>query len=273
MNSTATTFPSPNITSRADWLLARRALLEKEKNLVRQHDALAAERRKLPWVRLEKDYVFEGPDGRETLAELFRGRSQLIVYHFMFGRDWEEGCPSCSFGMDHVDGMLPHLNARDVTFLAVSRAPFPQLEAFRQRMGWRFKWVSDADSGFNADFLTSFTKEEIETGRVTYNFQPIPAGALPVEELPGLSVFARDEAGTIFHTYSTYARGCEVLLGTYRLLDLTPKGRDEDALASSMAWLRYHDRYDRDYRVDPAASYQPPRGSIFRPCCDSSHGA
>ncbi len=154
----------------------------------------------------------------------------------------------------------------------MSRAIAPEIEAFRRRMGWKFKWVSDADSGFNADFHTAFTREDMEAGRVTYNFQTFPAGPLPVEDLPGLSVFTRNAAGEIFHTYSTYARGCEALLGTYRVLDLVPQGRDEEGLVHSMAWVRHHDRYDQDYQVDPTAHYQPPRGSLFRPCCADAHG-
>lgn len=262
----------PRLVTRAEWLAARRLLLTREKELLRQQDALAAERRQLPWVKLEKSYRFESAAGHESLAALFGDHHQLIVYHFMFGPGWEEGCVSCSFGMDHIDPMLPHLGARDVSFAAVSRATAPEIETFRRRMGWKFKWVSDAGSGFSADFHTAFTREDMEAGRVTYNFAALPAGPLPVEDLPGLSVFARNSAGDIFHTYSAYSRGCEALLGTYRLLDLVPQGRDEEGLAHSMAWVRHHDRYDRDYQVDPTAHYQPPRGSLFRPCCAGDHG-
>jgi predicted dithiol-disulfide oxidoreductase (DUF899 family) len=272
MKNNTTTLPVPahRVTSRAEWLTARQALLAREKELTRQQDALAAARRELPWVAVDKSYVFDGPNGRETFADLCAGRGQLITYHFMFGPGWVEGCPSCSFGMDHIDAMLPHLAARDTSFVAVSRASRGEIEAFKRRMGWKFHWVSAADSGFNADYHTAFTREDMEAGRVTYNFQNFPAGLLPVEDLPGLSVFARDEAGQLFHTYSTYARGCEVFLGTYRMLDLTPKGRDEEGLKLSMSWVRHHDRYDTDYRVDPTAGYLPPRGSLFRPCCEGS---
>ena len=272
MNSLNTRNAPARIVSQAEWLAARRDLLAREKEHTRQGDALAAARRELPWTRVDKPYVFTGANGRETLSSLFEGRTQLIVYHFMFGPGWEEGCASCSFGMDHIDGLRPHLNARDVSFVAISRAPWPELAAFRRRMGWQFPWVSSAGSDFNADYHVSFTREDMEAGRVTYNFQDLPAGPLPVEELPGLSVFARDDADRVYHTYSTFGRGCEALLGTYRLLDLTPKGRDEDRLAHSMAWVRHHDRYDANYRVDERAPYAPPKGSLFRPCCGSSHG-
>ncbi|MCX6954405.1 MAG: DUF899 domain-containing protein [Verrucomicrobia bacterium] len=261
----------PRIVARAEWLLARQSLLAREKEHQHHRDALAAERRQLPWVKVDRPYSFDGPDGRETLAELFGGRSQLVVYHFMFGPGWEEGCKSCSFCMDHADPMLPHLRARDVTLLAVSRAPYAELAAFQRRMGWKFKWVSSGDSGFNTDFHVSFTREEMEAGRVNYNFQTFPPGLLPVEELPGVSVFARNAAGDVFHTYSAYARGCEPLLGTYHVLDLMPKGRDEEGLAHSMAWVRYHDRYDETNAVDSTAPYQPPRGSLFRPGCADTH--
>jgi predicted dithiol-disulfide oxidoreductase (DUF899 family) len=257
----------PRIVSHTEWLDARQKHLAREKEFTHQRDALNAERLQLPWVKVEKSYVFDGPDGRQTLAELFDGRSQLIVYHFMFGPGWEEGCPSCSFMMDHVDGAMPHLNARDVTLLAVSRAPLPEIEAFRRRMGWKFKWVSASESDFNYDFHVSFTRDDMDAGHVTYNFQTFPPGPLPVEELPGVSVFARDDAGEVFHTYSAYARGCEPFIGAYQWLDIAPKGRNEEGLVHSMAWVRLHDDYNRDYQVDPNATYQPPRGSLFRPCC------
>jgi predicted dithiol-disulfide oxidoreductase (DUF899 family) len=260
------TSPHPRIVSRADWLAERQKLLVHEKEFTRQRDALAAERRQLPWVKIDQRYGFEGPAGRQAFADLFGNHHQLIVYHFMFGPGWEEGCKSCSFAMDHVDPMLPHLAARDTSFAAISRATLPEIETFRRRMGWKFHWVSSGETGFNADFHVSFTREDMAAGRVNYNYQTFPAGLMPVEELPGTSVFIRNEAGEIFHTYSAYARGCEALLGTYQLLDLTPKGRDEEGFATSMTWVRHHDRYDDNYRVDPAAPYQPPVGSIFRPC-------
>jgi len=256
------------VVSRDEWLKSRRSLLAKEKALTLQRDRLSAERRELPWVKVEKDYVFDGPDGQETLADLFEGRSQLIVYHFMLGPGWEHGCPSCSFIMDHVGGALVHLNARDVTLVAVSRAPFPELAAFKKRMGWRFKWVSSYRNSFNFDYRVSFTKEELAGGKVEYNYG---FQETPVEELPGTSVFYKDESGAVFHTYSSYARGLDLLLGTYNFLDLTPKGRDEGGLAFSMAWVRHHDRYGAGYSVDPQAAYTPPKGSACPHCSAEGH--
>ena len=231
----------PEVVSRAEWLAARKKLLLKEKSYAREGDALAAERRQLPWVREEQDYVFESPDGQESLADLFEGRSQLIVQHFMFGPGWKEGCPSCSFMADHIAGALPHLPHRDVTFVAVSRAPLAQIEAFRARMGWTFKWVSSFGTQFNYDYGVSFTPEQLAQEKVAYNYG---LAKFSGEEGPGLSAFYQDEAGEVFHTYSTYARGCESMMGTYRLLDLVAKGRDEAGLPYTMAWLRHHDRYE-----------------------------
>ena len=228
------------VVSRDEWLAARRRLLGKEKEFTRLRDQLSAERRELPWVQVEKEYVFDGPDGRNTLADLFDGRSQLMVYHFMFGPGWEQGCPSCSFVSDHIDGANWHLPHRDVTLLAVSRAPLAEIEAFKQRMGWRFKWVSSYGSDFNHDFHVSFTKEELAKGKVDYNYDLVEG----YDELPGLSVFYKDPSGAIFHTYSVYARGLDMLIGAYNYLDLAPKGRDEAALPWTMAWVRHHDRYD-----------------------------
>lgn len=256
----------PRIVSPSEWLDARRQLLAREKELTRLQDAVAAERRQLPRVKIEKNYRFEGEHGPATLAELFGPHHQLIVYHFMLGPGWQEGCRSCSFAMDHTDGALPHLHARDTAFAAISRAPYAEIAPFRRRMGWAFNWVSSHGSDFNRDFNVSFSREDMEAGRVTYNFQTFPAGPLPVEELPGISVFARDDAGNVFHTYSAYSRGCEPAIGTYRWLDLTPKGRDEDAYAFSMAWVRYHDRYHENEPVDTTVGYTPPRGSFCRAC-------
>src|SRR5712692_7114040 len=235
----------PRIVSRDEWLVARKAHLAREKELTRLRDQVSAERRKLPWVKIDKPYVFDGPRGKETLADLFDGRSQLIVYHFMFGPGWEQGCPSCSFLADHFDGAVVHLAHRDVTLLAVSRAPLPQIEAFKRRMGWRFKWVSSYGNDFNRDYHVSFTTDEMAQGKVNYNYEMREFGS---EEAPGASVFYKDAAGDVFHTYSSYARGLDMLLGAYHYLDLVPKGRDEDALAYTMAWVRHHDRYD-DGRV------------------------
>ena len=230
------------IVSRDEWLAARQQHLAKEKEFTRLRDELSRQRRELPWVRVEKPYVFEGPHGKETLADLFDGRSQLIVYHFMFGPGWEQGCKSCSFLSDHIDGAVVHLAHRDVTLLAVSRAPLSQIEAFKKRMGWRFKWVSSYENDFNADYHVSFTKDDIARGNVYYNYQerkfPSNEG-----EAPGASVFYKDEAGDIFHSYSCYARGLDMLVGAYNYLDLVPNGRDEGGLPFTMDWVRHHDRY------------------------------
>jgi predicted dithiol-disulfide oxidoreductase (DUF899 family) len=240
MKTIETPMASHKVVSREEWLQARRAHLAKEKEFTRRRDLLSAERRELPWVKVGKRYVFDGPGGNETLADLFGGRSQLIVYHFMFGPGWAEGCPSCSFLSDHIDGAAVHLAQRDVTLLAVSRAPLPQIEAFKKRMGWRFKWVSSHGNDFNFDYHVSFTKEDMATGKVYYNYD---MREFPSEEAHGASVFFKDGAGDIFHTYSCYGRGADILLGAYNYLDLVPKGRDEAELPWTMAWVRHHDRY------------------------------
>ncbi len=233
--------PRHKVVSREEWLVARKALLADEKALTRARDALSEERRRLPWVRVEKAYVFDGPDGRETLADLFAGRSQLIIKHFMLGPDWEEGCVGCSFQSDHIDGALPHLEHHDVTLLAVSRAPFDKIEAFRKRMGWRFKWVSSFGSDFNYDYNVSFTPEQVASGEMYYNFEK---RRIDSDELSGISVFYKDSGGDIFHTYSQYARGGEMMIGTYNWLDITPKGREENVRGNLTDWVRHHDRYD-----------------------------
>ncbi len=250
----ARTIENPKIGSRAEWLAARKKLLAREKQLTRERDAIAAERRNLPWVKVEKQYVFDSPSGKKTLADLFEGRNQLIVYHFMFGPDWQEGCPSCSFIMDHIDGALVHLAQRDVSFAAISRAPLSKIEAFKKRMGWRFTWVSSYGTDFNYDHRVSFTQEEIAKGKVDYNFDLVE---FPSAEAPGISVFYKDKAGSVFHTYSCYARGTEVGLTTYSYLDLVPKGRDEDGLAFTMSWVRHHDRYADGYLADAERPYWP----------------
>lgn len=233
--------PTHTIASRAEWLEARRVLLAKEKALTRAHDRLMEERRALPWVLVEKDYVFEGSDGRATLAELFAGRSQLIVKHFMMGPDWQEGCTGCSFGADHVDAALTHLENHDVTLVAVSRAPYARIAPFHRRMGWRFRWVSSFGSDFNFDFNVSFSPEQAATGKVFYNFAE---SDYQMDEMSGMSVFTRDEAGAIYHTYSVHARGDEGVLATYALLDMTPKGRNETGPHHNlMDWVKHHDRY------------------------------
>lgn len=228
------------VVSREEWVAARKKFLEAEKALTRQRDALSEQRRQLPWVKIDTNYVFDGPRGKVSLAELFDGRSQLIIYHFMLGPDWKEGCPSCSLVADGMDGALIHLAHRDVTLAVVSRAPIEKITAFQQRMGWRFPWVSSFANDFNRDFHVSFLKEEREQGRVYYNYGMQEFGP---DEAPGVSVFYKDAAGNIFHTYSSYARGLDPLVQTYQYLDLTPKGRDEDGLPFPMAWVRHHDNY------------------------------
>ena len=235
------------------WLAERKALLVREKELTRLSDQIARERRALPWVRIEKNYVFDAPQGRRMLAELFENRRQLMVQHFMLGPGWEQGCPSCSFMADHTDGMNLHLAQRNVALVAVSRAPLVEIERFRQRMGWQFKWVSSFGTDFNHDFGVSFTPEQRATGTVSYNYGVQPFES---EEMPGISVFYKGEAGEVFHTYSAYRRGVEAMMGTYELLDLTPMGRDEDKLSFSMAWIRHHDRYE----PEPLAKAAPQAG-------------
>lgn len=229
------------IVSRDEWIEARGRLLAQEKELTRLRDRLSAERRDLPWVRVEKDYVFEGPDGKQRLDELFGGKSQLVVQHFMFGPDWEAGCKSCSFWADNYNGIVVHLMQRDVAFVAVSLAPLQRIEAFRKRMDWTFKWVSSAGSDFNHDYHVSFAPEEIAAGEIEYNYG---RQKTPVTELPGTSVFYRDRRGAVFHTYSCYARGLDMMNAAYHYLDFVPMGRNEAGLPFSQAWVRHHDRYD-----------------------------
>jgi predicted dithiol-disulfide oxidoreductase (DUF899 family) len=231
----------PQVVSPSRWLAARRQLLREEKAFTRLGDKLAARRRKLPWVKLEKDYTFDSPRGRVKLADLFGGRSQLIVQHFMLGPGWDEGCKSCSFMMDHFVPTVTHLAARDVSFVAISHAPLAEILRFKKRMGWDINWVSAHGTDFNQDFHVSFPEEQVANGKVFYNFAE---RSVPVEELPGVSVFTKDARGTVYHTYSTYGRGVELIMGTYDLLDIVPKGRDEAALDYGMEWVRHHDRYD-----------------------------
>lgn len=229
------------VVSREEWLVARKEFLAKEEEFTRSRDQLSQQRRDLPWVQVDKEYIFAGPSGKETLSELFAGRSQLSVYHFMFHPSWDEGCKSCSFWADNFNGILVHLNHRDVTMVAVSKAPLDQLEAFKKRMGWNFKWVSSSGTDFNRDYHVSFTAEELNKGEMYYNYE---MRKFPREEGPGISIFSKDKKGNIFHTYSCYARGLDMLNGAYHFLDLVPKGRDEAGLTYPQAWVRHHDKYD-----------------------------
>ncbi|MGA3309316.1 MAG: thioredoxin family protein [Xanthobacteraceae bacterium] len=250
------------IVSHDEWLAARKAHLADEKAFTRARDALSRKRRELPWEKVDKSYVFDGANGKETLADLFGGKSQLIVYHFMLGPDWKEGCPSCSLLADHFDGAVTHLAQRDVTFVVASRAPLPQIEAFKRRMGWHFKWVSSFGNDFNFDYHVSATPEEKAKGIANYNYE---VTEFPSDERPGASVFYKNAAGDISHTYSSYGRGLDILIGTYNFLDLAPKGRDEEGLAYGMAWVRHHDKYEGAV-VDPKAKYEQPNSSPS--CCD-----
>ncbi|WP_426127335.1 DUF899 domain-containing protein [Pararhizobium sp. PWRC1-1] len=230
------------VVSREEWLDARRALLATEKEETKLRDKIRADRQKMPWVKVDKTYSFDTPDGKKTLADLFDGRSQLMIYHFMFGPDWEAGCPGCSFLSDHIDGTLAHLNNHDVTYVTVSRAPLDKIEAYKKRMGWKFPWVSSFGSDFNFDYHVSFTKEELESGKVFYNFRET-SGDDANDELPGMSAFIRDEAGNVYHTYSDYARGGEEILTTLMILDRAPKGRNE---TSTLSFVKRHDEYDTE---------------------------
>ena len=251
---TTRTVDNPKVVSREEWLVARKKLLTREKQLTHERDAVAAERRQLPWIKIEKNYVFDSPSGKKTLADLFNGKSQLIIYHLMFGPEWQEACPSCSFNMDHTDPALLHLVQRDVSFVAVSRAPISKIEAFKNRMGWKFNWVSSHGSDFNYDYHVSFTPEQLSKGKVEFNFGLMQ---FPSEEAPGISVFYQDKDGNMFHTYSAYGRGTEATMNTYNYLDYVPKGRDEDGLAFTMSWLRHHDRYEGGQLADANMPYWP----------------
>jgi predicted dithiol-disulfide oxidoreductase (DUF899 family) len=240
--------PQHRIGTREEWLAESRALLIEEKALTRARDELARKRRTLPWVKVDKTYVFDTPQGRKTLADLFDGRSQLIVYHFMLGPDWEEGCVGCSFLSDHIDGILPHLEHHDVSYVTVSRAPLAKLDAFRKRMGWKFPWVSSNGSDFNYDYHVSFTPEQVASKKACYNFTEQDVG---IDELHGHSVFYKDEKGDAYHTYSSYARGGEEFMNTYAHLDVTPRGRNE--VSGMTDWLKHHDRYEENAQSGCAA--------------------
>jgi len=231
------------VVSHDEWIKARKLLLGEEKEFTKARDRLSSRRRDLPWERVEKNYVFEGTSGRTTLKELFGKCSQLIVYHFMFDPDWDAGCKSCSFWADNFNGIDIHLANRDVSFVAISRAPLPKLEAYRKRMGWNFRWFSSYGSDFNHDYYVTFTPEEMEAGTAFHNYA---RGKPPISEMVGISVFYNDKAGDIFHTYSAYSRGVDMMNGAYHYLDLTPKGRDEDALPYTQSWVRRHDEYGKE---------------------------
>lgn len=231
------------VVSREGWIKARKQHLAREKEFTRLRDQLSAERRELPWVRVEKEYLFDTDEGRQSLADLFAGQSQLIIYHFMFGPDWEEGCKSCSFWADNFNGIDIHLKHRDITLLAVSRAPLEKLNAYRKRMDWKFRWVSSLDSDFNRDYHVFFSGEELENGSVYYNYHVTD---FPSTEAPGISVFYKDNNGAVYHTYSCYARGLDMLNGAYHYMDLAPKGRDEHNMKYTMEWLRRRDQYDEE---------------------------
>lgn len=257
------TLEQPRIVSAEEWLAARQELLVKEKELTRARDAVTALRRTLPWVKVEKNYIFEGPNGQESLSDLFGGRSQLIIRHFMFGPGWKDGCVGCSFASDHIDGALIHIEHRDITYVAVSRAPLAEIAAFKQRMGWRFKWVSAFANDFNFDYHVSFTKDQVARGKVYYNYDFREVWG---EEMSGVSVFCKNPAGDVFHTYSRYARGDEDALGAYVYIDLTPKGRNETGPTFSLGdWVRHHDRYEAGGHVDPTGRYVEPAQS--KGCC------
>ena len=228
------------VVSHSEWLNARKEFLAKEKEFTKMRDELSRKRRELPWEKVEKSYTFEGPKGKEALADLFGKNSQLLVYHFMFAPDWNEGCPSCSFWADNFNPNIVHLNQRNVSFVAISRAPITKIEAFRKRMGWNFKWLSSGANDFNYDYYVSFTPEEAKDGTPFYNYKK---EKMPHQDREGASVFYKDDKGTIFHTYSAYARGIDLMNAAYNWLDITPKGRDEQDLPFSQDWVRYHDRY------------------------------
>ena len=252
------------VVSQKEWLVARKELLVEEKKFSKLHDELNLQRRKLPWVKIEKEYVFDGPTGKVTFADLFCGKSQVLIYHFMFGPGWKEGCSHCSFWADHFDSVNIHIGQRDTTFAVISRAPLTEIERFKTRMGWRFQWVSSYGGDFNADSHVSFTEEEMAQGKVNYNYT---MQEFPSAEAPGLSVFYKDADGVVFHTYSTYGRGVELLMGTYRILDLVPKGRDEDHLGFAMEWVRHHDRYGTNEFADADKPYWPETASPSSATC------
>jgi predicted dithiol-disulfide oxidoreductase (DUF899 family) len=247
------------IVSREEWLIARRDLLKREKELTRLHDQLAAERRALPWVKVDKEYIFDTPEGEVTLAELFNGRSQLFIKHFMMAPEQVTQCVGCSLEVDHVDGILPHLENHDIAYVAVARAPIEEIEAVRKRMDWKFRWVSSYHSEFNYDFDVSFSPDQVESGSAIYNYGVLPDWAAEINDLSGDSVFYKGDDGQIFHTYSTFGRGGEEFLGIYRFLDATPKGREENGPYHSLTdWARPRNMYGRGGTVEPTGRYHQP---------------
>jgi predicted dithiol-disulfide oxidoreductase (DUF899 family) len=258
----------PKIVSKDAWIESRKAILAKEKNLTRLHDDLARERQRLPWTRVEKNYTFDAPQGKRSLADLFGPHSQLFVYHFMFGPDWKEGCPSCSYVCDHLNGTVPHLAARDVSLTMISRAPLAKIEAFKKRMGWQFPWVSSNANDFNHDFGVYFTPDEMARGEVNYNYT---MQKFPNPEAPGASIFYKDKDGQIYHTNSIYGRGLDAFITTYTLLDLVPKGRDEDNLPFSMLWVRHHDKYATGELLDKDRPYWPKVEAAQTSSCCQGH--
>lgn len=260
------TLETRKIVSPAEWLAARKKLLAKEKELTHLRDALATERQALPWMRVEKNYLFDTPAGEKSLADLFDNCTQLAVYHFMFGPEWPEGCPSCSMVGDGLDGVLAHLNQRDVAFTAISRAPLTKIQTFQRRMGWGFPWASSFGTTFNSDFRVSFTKEELTAGKI-YNFGTV---GFPAEEAPGFSVFAKDDSGSVYHSYSTFGRGLEELLGVYYFLDRVPKGRNEaDVKPHPMGWVRHHDKYPLRATAKSAQPALAAAAKVDTSCCHS----
>jgi predicted dithiol-disulfide oxidoreductase (DUF899 family) len=241
------------VVSPAEWTAARKDLLVQEKTFLRMRDELSRTRQAMPWERVEKNYVFEGRGGKETLADLFDGRSQLIVYHFMLAPGWKEGCPGCSFLGDHFDGAIPHIQARDITFVAISRAPLAEIEVFKKRMGWNFNWVSSFGTDFNFDYGVSFREDARQKGEVEYNYKTMKSKA---EEMPGASAFAKDATGNVFHTYSTYARGLDMMIGAYQWIDLSSQGRDEAGLKQGMEWVRHHDKYEHAQTLEARDKYK-----------------
>lgn len=272
MATTAPEIKQHKVVSHNEWVDARKVFLAKEKEFTHLRDELSRQRRELPWEKVDKPYRFEGPGGASSLGDLFGKRSQLAVYHFMLGPGWTEGCPSCSYLADHFDGMTIHLANRDVTLVVISHAPYAEIAAFKQRMGWRFNWYSSFNSDFSFDFNVSATTEEKNQKEVYYNYE---MAAFPADERPGFSAFIKDVDGSIYHAYSAYARGLDILVGTYNWLDYMPKGRDEEGLRHTMAWVRHHDKYEDGYVVDANQGYVQPAVVQIKPsgssCCSGEH--